>query len=61
MMSFKREDEKTLVDDELVKERTKRGAENVFLSLMMSIIIIIYKRCSEKHNTRGMRRVEGER
>ena len=54
MMSFKREDEKTLVDDELLKERTKRGAENVLLSLMMSIIII-YKRCSEKHNTRGMR------
>jgi hypothetical protein len=57
MMSFKREDEKTLVDDELLKERTKRGAENVFLSLMISIIIIIYKR----YNTRGMRRVEGER
>jgi hypothetical protein len=57
MMSFKREDEKTLVDDELLKERTKWGAENVFLSLMISIIIIIYKR----YNTRGMRRVEGER
>ena len=25
MMSFKREDEKTLVDDELSKERAKRG------------------------------------